>query len=304
MSTESAQFRVGGVTVVALGPAGLIAQTEGTPKGTALEIGRTVTDSDGAFELHTAVDNPSVERLACVLRACSEIQFTLAVFDGDMLLLEDEPRSYSDEMRVELTLPDPDRQPPQSDWAALGHRVLEMQTVQLGDIAVELASLGPKRIFASWSATRRLALLRQLEQALLDPSRAFERSSIPLRLSQLTSPTDVERLRERLRREQRDDLMQALDSVVARARAIGHWADLDLRINPEKLAAGDLIGAVNHFIDDRVFHPDLFPWIASPRMGYRDYLRDRWSEPQRFEQVLGGPDKEVATRATMIQRLN
>ena len=306
VSNESAEFKLGGVTVVAHAPATLTVPEQSAAAGPTLEIGRGVTDSSGVFEVTAREDDPSIARLVCALRACDTLTFTLSLLDGDALLTTSEPRSFSDGMWIELVLPDLalDHEPGDADWAALSHRMLEARTAQLSDIALELATLGPRRLFGDWTATRRLSLLRRLEQALLDPSGEFHRAGVALRLSQLTSPAETEPLRERLRREQRSNLLELLEPSLDRARAVGTWASLDLKLDPERLATGDVIGGVNHFIDDPVFQPGLFPWLDLPITGYRDYLRDRWTEPQRFEQVLGGPDKEVASRATMIARLN
>ena len=305
VSVEGSEFPVGGVTVIARMPAAAFAAAaKDSYQGVQVQIGRVDTDSDGSFEIETDENDEAIARYACLLRSCDDFRFTLAAFDGDELLLhETGPLAYRDELRVEMALRAPDRQPTDEDWADLASRMIESQTARLGDIAVELATLSPHRVFAGWSVTRRLAVLGQLEQALLDPTNVFGNSGIPLRFAQLTDETAVMNLREQLRRDERMDLLQALDVSVARARQAGSLREVDLFGDPELFRRGDYLAAANAFVEIDV-RPGFFGWLDSPTVGYRDYLRDRWIDNQRIEPVLGGPNQEVATRTTMIRRLN
>lgn len=115
-------------------------------------------------------------RWACVLRSCSEFKFYLVCLDSNGAQLQrTEALSYADEMSVLIALREPSHAPAVDDWSELSRRMVESQTVRLGAIAVELATLAPKHIFAGWSVTRRLGVLSKLEQALLDPTNAKPR---------------------------------------------------------------------------------------------------------------------------------
>ena len=56
-------------------------------------------------------------------------------------------------------------------------------------------------------------------------------------------------------------------------------------------------------IDVATLFPGMFGGFESPTIGYRDYLRNGWCDNDRFENAIG-PYPELASRATMIQRLN
>jgi hypothetical protein len=304
VSVEGGEFPVAGVTVIAQMPAGMVPDTKQSYQGVHIQLGRAVTDSDGRFEIETDEHDSLTARAACVLRTCGNLKFTVGAFDGDELLRETEPLAYADEVPAEIELREPDYAPNSEDWAALARRMRESQTVQLGDVAAELATLAPKRLFADWSVARRLGVLRQLEQALLDPTNVFGESGIALRFSHLTSDDDVSSLRERFRRDDRVDLLEALDGSVERARKIGGWREVDLTGEPDRIGRGEYRAGVNYFVDKPSLLPGLFPWSNSPTVGYRDYLRDRWMDNQKFQHVLGGTPQQVSTPATLIQRLN
>lgn len=89
-----------------------------------------------------------------------------------------------------------------------------------------------------------------------------------------------------------------------RARKAGSWREVDLVRDPEKFKQGDYLAGPNDLIGQPVLHPGVFPWIDSPLVGYRDYLRDGWMANQRFEPVIGGPSKEVSSPGTLTDRRN
>ena len=143
-----------------------------------------------------------------------------------------------------------------------------------------------------------------MEQALLDPDNVLGDSGMPVRLRQLTSESGIETARERLRQIQRPDLLETLNDSIDRASQFVSLREIIAYVDPERIDRGDVTGGMNHYLqpDDRV-GIDTIPWVASPVVGYRDYLRDRWVDHQRTEQQLGGPNINVATRNTMYARL-
>jgi hypothetical protein len=97
--------------------------------------------------------------------------------------------------------------------------------------------------------------------------------------------------------------MDALNRAVERAHLFGDMREINVHVDADRISQGDIVGGVNRFREPDFSFGDLYPSLKWPLEGYRDYLRDRWSEHQRFEPVLGGPDAEVASRATMFARL-
>jgi hypothetical protein len=69
--------------------------------------------------------------------------------------------------------------------------MLASQTVRLGDLAAELATLAPRGVFRDWSVTRRLGVLGQLEQALLDPDNVFAQAGVRVRFARLANEAEV-----------------------------------------------------------------------------------------------------------------
>jgi hypothetical protein len=305
VSLEGGEFPISGVAVSAIMTGEVVKEARGPRRSDRIQIGQTVTDDDGSFVIEADDQDPQIALWSCALQNCSEFKFQLACFDRDETLLhETKPLSYADGLSIQVILQEPETAPSQEDWMELGRRMLESQTVRLGEIAAELATLSPRGLFRGWSVQRRLAVLGQLEQALLDPQNQFAPAGARLRFWRLEDDAELRSLRERFRGQERPDLLKALDLAVERARGIGGWAEMEAPGAAERFQRGDFIGGVNHYIEQPKLFPGITGGFESPTIGYRDYLRDRWIDNQRFEQVLGGPDKELATRATMIERLN
>ena len=299
---ESGEFPVAGVTLIAQAPTGMA--PEAKDQSARLPLGRAVTDSDGIFTIETDENDALIARCACVLRSCREFKFHLQLFDGDRLLHETEPLSYEDELSLAIGLREPEAAVASEDWSALGERMEAGQMGRLDDVASELARLAPRGVFRDWNATRRLAMLGQIEQALLDPRNVLGSAGFPMRFARLSDEAEVAGLREQFRSEERPELLDALEVSLERARKIDSWAELHVPAEPERFKRGDYLAGVNEFIDQPELYPGAVIGSKSSTIGYRDYLRDRWIDNQRFEPVLGGPDKELASRATMIERLN
>lgn len=277
-----------------------------TRSNTRLQLGRAVTQSDGTFAVETNALDARVSRWVCALKSCGEFQFRLTCLDTDGTLLhETEPLSYDSEASIAIELREPAFESGADTWKELGRRLLDAQTARIAIVAVELASLAPSGLFRDWTVARRLGMLGMMEQALLDPDNMLANAGVSVRLRQLESETAVADVREQLRVMQRPELLETLDDSITRARTFVTLRDINAYLGVDQLERGDAVGAINHYLKpDTGIAIDKVPWVASPLVGYRDYLRDRWIDHQRIEQQLGAPDLAVATRATMIARLN
>ncbi len=299
VSLEGGEFAVAGVTVLAFMPAEAVADKHTSARDDRIQLGRAVTDSDGSFAIETG-DDPLVSRCACVLKNCSDFKFRLACFDQDEALLhESEPLSYTEDAMISIALPEGDFAPERRDWEELSRRMMESQTVRIGNVATELATLAPGGVFKDWSVTRRLGMLSRIEQALLDPESKFVEAGMRMRFWRLTDEAEVLSLRQELRRRERGDLVEALEVPVSRARAFGDLVGVDAFVDADAFGHGDVVGGVNGFLGEGpVFFPGGYGWLSEPLTGYRDYLRDRWISSQP------GLQPYQISPATLLERLN
>lgn len=305
VTLEGGGFPVAGVTVVAVMPRDGSTAGRGRRKRDTVEFGRTETQIDGSFVIEVRDLPAEVAPWVCALQYCNEFKFQLACHDRDGGLLHaSEPLAYLEGASLQIELPEPGDRPSPEDWAGLGQLMEQSQTIRLDAIAEELATLAPRGLFRDWSVRRRLTVLGHLEQALLDPQGEFAQAGAHLRFWRLEDNAELQSLRTQLRRQDRPDLLQTLDGVAARAREIGGWAEIEAPASVDRFRQGDWLGGVNQYIEQPSLFPGLIGGVESPLIGYRDYLRNGWADNQRFEHVLGGMHKEVASRATMIQRLN
>jgi hypothetical protein len=299
---------VAGVTVTAFTHDDLAPAARAHDRALGATIGSAVTGADGTFDIAAGQADPADPHLArwlCAAPHCASLTYTLRCTDRDgSLLLDTEPLPLT-ASRETLLLLTASSNPPQAEhWMAFGETLEEHQLLRLGEIATELATLAPRGVFATMGVQQRVATLGALEQALLDPEQRFAQSGITLSVALLDDDDALQALQERLRQAQRPDLLETLDKTVTGFRTAGGWDELDIPVAVERFKRGDYLSGVNQYIE----HPGLFPGIVggapSPTIGYRDYLRNRWIDNQRFRQVLGAPDQQLATRGTMIQRLN
>ena len=165
-------------------------------------------------------------------------------------------------------------------------------------------TLAPRGVFGDWSVTRRLGVLGRIEQALLDPENIFAQAGVRVRFARFANEAEVLSLREELQRLDRQDLMELLEPTAKRSQTLGGFDEIAAYVNPEAFRLGDIVGGVNEFFRPGIEAVPLFPWLKSPTIGYRDYLRDRWVDHMRLQHMLGQGTVEVATRATLIERLN
>jgi hypothetical protein len=297
VSTFHGDHPVGGVTVRARARADAAPADRGTCDH--LELGVGLTDANGAFAIETRND-PAAARYACAMKSCEEFKFDLVCEDIDHAVLsESQWLSYRSEQVIPITLPEPKFEPTKEDWQNLTKRVLAAQSPRLSTIASELATLSPNRVFADWSVARRTTVLALLEQALLDPTEILARAGTPVTFELLHDDDEVLRLTEEFHRMDRHDLAAALENAAGRAYTFGDLGEVESFVDIEALKVGDIFTGVNKFTPaDAVIPNGMFPWLDSPLIGYRDYLRERWVENQRFKN-----SSELCTAETMANRL-
>jgi hypothetical protein len=304
VSTHDGEYPVAGVLVRARATEATSTDVAKSDTECSLELGKAVTDASGVFTIETR-DDPAVARYACAMEGCAEFTYRLVCEDSDhCVLYKSEPLSYRAEVSVPIALPQSTYTPSDTEWRTLAERVQTSQTPRLGDLATELVTLAPNRIFRDWGVARRVAVASRLESALLDPSNELASAGVRVGFGLLHNDVETARLRQEFYDMHREDLVIALDKAATRADGLGEMRAINVFVEPEALKRGDVITAVNHFFNpDSVITEEMFPWLKSPLRGYRDYLRDRWTTNQRFQHVLGGEDKELCSAATMNDRL-
>ena len=305
VAVDGGEFHLAGVTVRATVVPEVHRSSDTSYARERLQLGLAVTASDGAFVIETDALDERISRWACAIQSCGEFQFQLSCLDiNDTLLHETAPMSYVSEAPISIELREHSFKTNPEHWQDLSRRLLESQTARIDSVASELTTLSPGGIFRDWTVVQRLAMLGAMEQALLDPDNVLGNSGMPVRLRQLTSESGIETARERLRQIQRPDLLETLNDSIDRASQFVSLREIIAYVDPERIDRGDVTGGMNHYLqpDDRVAI-DTIPWVASPLVGYRDYLRDRWVDHQRTEQQVGGPNFNVATRNSMFARL-
>lgn len=305
VTVEGGEFLLAGVTVLASVVPDADSTNDKRYTEKRLELGQAVTANDGAFVIETNQHDTRIARWACAMQSCGEFQFQLSCLDIDGAVLhETGPMSYASETHIAIEVREQPFEATLEQWQDLSRRLLESQTARIDAVVNELTALTPHGMFRDWTVVQRLGVLGAMQQALLDPENALGNSGIPVRFHQLTSERTVNKLREQLRETQQVDLLQTLDDSVARANVFVSLREIGAYVDAERIDRGDVIGGMNHYLqpDDRVAI-DKIPWLASPLVGYRDYLRDRWVDHQRIEPQLGGPNINVATRGAMFARL-
>jgi hypothetical protein len=260
-----------------------------------LSIAQGLTDSQGVFNLEGDGADEALAPLVCALRCCSSVRFRLVCRDRDGAVLhESEALSYEPQSDIAIELSAPDIAQEELPLEQLGARMLDAQIARVGEVARELATLSPRGVFRDWSVRQRLGVMGALEQAVLDPRGAFAERGLTLSFAALREPHFVRQVEARLQQEKRSALRRGFDSVAARVHDLHGLDDVGSMLDPHRISAGDIVGAVDHGLKLGVHLGDFLPWFKSPLVGYRDYLRDSWVESQRSGQV---------TWATIVARL-
>lgn len=276
-----------------------------TSNGECIALGTATTDSAGRFAIDSNDVAPESKRWVCALQHCDDFQVCLECLDtDDSILLVSGPMACKGGARVALELDEPVHAVAADDWASLAQRLEARQLDRLDLVAQELSALSPYAMFADWTVTHRLALLGQIEQALLDPRQAFAEAGIAIRFAELLDGEAVQERREGYQRTERAALVDALDLAVERAHLLEGWHELLVPIVPGDLGRESHVPVINRFMEGPSLHAQFIDGEPPPVVGYRDYLRNGWCDRQRKEYQLVVGWVEVASLATMIQRLN
>ena len=310
IAVAGGEFPVAGVTVIATTAPDVTDTNEKSvdsayqrpPAHKQQLLGQAITTNDGTFEIETDQSDATVARWTCAMQSCAAFQFRISCTDIDGTTLHvTDSLSYSNDAPVSIELPDSSVEPAAALWQELSERLLQSQTARIALIVDELTSLSPNGIFRDWQVRQRLGVLDAIQQALLDPDNALGDFGMPVRFDQLSNPAATAALRERLTGAQRPDLMVKLEESIDRANLFGSLRDISAYADPALLGQGAVSGGINRYLqpDDRV-SIDTIPWVVSPLVGYRDYLRDRWVDHQR---MVNATPSERSTRAQMFARL-
>ncbi len=74
-------------------------------------------------------------------------------------------------------------------------------------------------------------------------------------------------------------------------------------LDPHRVGIGDIVGAIDRGIRIDIDITDFMPWLKTPLSSYRDYLRDRWVESQRWAHKLGEGDVAETSKSVIRARL-
>ncbi|MBX3303346.1 MAG: hypothetical protein KF693_14120 [Nitrospira sp.] len=290
------EYALAGVTVIAYLPAGF-PDLPGAALSEPLKIGQAESATDGSFELTMGDDSPGLP-YACYLEHCNAPGIQLCCYDMDgALLVETEVMPIAQLQGITLRLNQTDWLPGVVDWQSVGRLMQQAQMMTLDQLAAELTSLSPMGIFKGWAMYVRLGYLYGLENALLDPDGMLSQAGVPVRISQVQNFETRAALRQQIVNLDHPDLVQVFDNAVVRADlAGGHLLVADVLFDSGKLGEGDVRAAVSRFFGNtepllQGQYFDVFPWLQSPLVGYRDYLVDIWvkrATRQIKEQTLDG----------------
>lgn len=283
INTSDHEYTLAGVTLRAYLPAGF-PDLPGAALSEPLEIGRAISNADGAFEILLDEQGHGAA-YSCYLTHCDASGITLRSYDVDGTLLVEIPLTPLPQLQaIQISLLPNDASPAAADIQQMGTLMQQAQLMTLQALATELTQLAPLALFREWSVQQRIAMLRGLESALLDPDNLLAQIGMPLRISQLQNSEMRLALREQVAAMAIDGVTQAFDNAVLRADMIGgHLQVAELPMHIEGFLQADIRGAVTRYVGnvDRVHRPgtdflDVFPWLRSPLAGYRDYLVDIW----------------------------
>lgn len=309
VKTFDHEYVLAGVTVIAYLPAGF-PDLPGAALSEPLEIGRAETASNGSFEIIMA-DGSSGLPYACYLEHCEAPGVQLRSYDTDgSLIAETDVTPMGQLQGITLHLAQTGWLPGAEDWQQIGSIMQQAHIMQLDAFAIELTTLAPKGIFKDWPLSKRIGFLYGLENALLDPDGMLMQAGLPMHMSQVQNYETRTALRKQIVDMDIQGLAQVFDDAVLRADlAGGHLHAAELLLNPEGFAQGDIRAGVNRFFGNaELLAPghhlegpglnffDLFPWLKSPLVGYRDYLVDIWvkrATQQLKEGQLLDPNRAV-----------
>lgn len=297
----------------------------GTPKdspdgsgGAERELGSGVSGSDGSFtiEIRTGAADAGLTDLRRLAVSGGRINLVLRCFDTDgTLLSQSAPFPFTPGAEINTAVPNETKAPSPNDYKELSDRMHQYQAARMADIAQELTSLSPSRMFESWTVAQRLRMLSALERGFLDPRNSLAQAGLEGSFTALLDGARVQEAERMVRNN--EEVLNALKTSVARARAFGSLLEVDSFLEPEKIGIGKIIDGINDGLREPIENPfwDQFPWMRSPLVGYRDYLLDLWiksfaglqQEPDRYALLdrLGNRfHQKFTTRDTTDQPAN
>lgn len=285
VNTVDQEYALAGISVIAFLPAGF-PNLPGAALSEPLEIGRSMTQEDGTFELFLS---EAAIAYACYLDHCHTegIQLECRDVDGS-ILLELAPIPLPQLQDTTLTIDLAQELPNAEAWQQFGSLIQTSSSVTLDQVVLELTQLSPLGMFQTQTIRQRLNYLYGLETTLLDPNDALMQAGLSIRLSQLQNETTRTKLREQAAAQDIVGLTDAFDTAVLRANlAGGHLKSADILIDVGAFAQGDFKGGVERFFGPRSEaltqlrkqSPEFFqrfPWLQNTLTSYRDYLVEIW----------------------------
>ena len=311
IKTFDNEYTLADVYILAYLPAGY-PDLPGAASPEPLLLASTFSNSDGSFQLALTSDSPGAP-YACYLEHCNAPGIILRCYDTDGGELgETEPTSINQLQGITFNLNQTNWIPGPEDWQSLGTLLQQSQLMTLDVLANELISLTQMGIFRGWSVYMRQGFLYGLENAMLDPDGMLMQVGLPVRMSQLQNFEERATLRTQIIEMNFPEALKTFDNAIKRSEITGgHLQNIDLLLNPAGFDAGDVRAGVNRFLGNADallvgnhlyvpgIHLELFPWLKSPLIGYRDYLVDIWV--QRATQQLR---ENNLTKDAAVQQLN
>lgn len=283
------EYTLADVHILAYLPAGY-PDLPGAASSEPLLLAETFSNADGSFQLDLKTDSPGAP-YACYLDHCNAPGIELRCYDTEGSLIgEMQANPLSQLQGITLNLVQMDWVPGYEDWQSVGYMMQQAQIMTLDQLATELTTLAPAGIFKGYVMYMRLGFLYGLENAMLDPDGMLMQVGVPITMSQVQHFETRAILRQQVMDMNFPEAQQAFDNAVLRADlAGGHLQAADLLLNMDGFGQGDVRAGVNRFFGNKdalidahqldmpglgIF--DMFPWLKSPLVGYRDYLVDIW----------------------------
>lgn len=236
--------------------------------GLRIEVGSesTRSDDDGEFIVTTAGDGGASGVSVRVLDQHGRAIAEAPAGDGPV------------EMLVEL----PDVAVSKTVWKDLGRRARREGIDRINTLVAELAS-PDAHTFADWSLPKRQAVLWELEQLFLDPTRQLRRAGgrVPT-LQALQDPEAFESFRDQVESRRNGAAHEALRVLDGKTRSFHSLGEVDWPLDVDAFVRGDerrglLRFADNFLIDLGVDEAIYIEPPTSKAVRYRDYLRAIWT---------------------------
>jgi len=254
-------------------------------------LGSGVSYTDGRFQVRFE-DSPRVRDRLIVLRHLTDATMRLRIETPDHRELATSQFSLFDQTEIEVTVPVrlPEEAVAREDWVALGKALEGARIAHLGDVIRLLNREGDGPGPNGIPVLTRQLMLKQIEQAFLDPTQALRQTvGFAPTLQEMHDPAFAEDYRNKVERfRENPAVAPAFSDLLGRANRFADLDTVDWVIDPAPLLHGNLEDSVNHFADhyrlgDRFGRPFF---QENNLTGYRDYLVAIWTTfAQRIEYV-------------------